>query len=203
MATMYNVSSRGSSGTAGSERKLVSFSQSSDRDAFATLYETYLDRIRRYIYFRVYDRELSEDLTSLVFLKVWEHLDRFEGGQIPFAKWAYRIAHNTVIDYYRTRKLVDPLDDVDPLKHSHSDNVDEKLDLDMCSQELAEALDELTGLQREVLILRFLWGLTSIEIADKLKKGRGAVRALQMRGLRKLAQHPAIRKGFYTSGELF
>jgi RNA polymerase sigma-70 factor (ECF subfamily) len=203
MATMYKVSSRGSSGTASSELNLIRASQSSDRDTFAGLYETHLDRIRRYIYFRVYDRELSEDLTSLVFLKVWEHLDSFEGGRIPFAKWIYRIAHNTVIDYYRTRKQVDPLEDVDPLKLSHSDNVDEILDLDTRSQELAAALDELTGLQREVLILRFLWGLTSIEIADKLKKGRGAIRALQMRGLRKLAQHPAIRKGFYTSGEQF
>lgn len=195
MATIYNVSSNRPSGTVHSEVKLIHSSQSGDRDAFACLYQTHLAQVYRYIYFRVYDRELAEDITSLVFLKVWEHLGTFKSGDIPFAGWLYRIAHNTVIDYYRTRKNVVPLEDAEVLKLSHSDNVDEKLDLNTCSQELAEALAELTSMQREVLILRFIWGLTSMEIADKLKKGRGAIRALQMRGLRRLAKHPAIQKG--------
>lgn len=195
MATTYHVSSNRPSGTVRNELNLIRSSQSGDRDAFACLYETHLDRIHRYIYFRVFDRELAEDLTSLVFLKAYEHLGTFKSRHIPFLGWLYRIAHNTVIDYYRTRKTVVPLEDVDLLKLSHSDKVDEKLDLNMCSQKLAEALDQLTSMQREVLILRFIWGLSPMEIADKLKKGRGAIRALQMRGLRRLAQHPAIRKG--------
>lgn len=192
MAITYNVSSNRPTDTVRNELNLIRFSQSGDPDAFACLYETHLDRIHRYIYFRVFDRELAEDLTSLVFLKVWEHLGTFKNGYIPFVGWLYRIAHNTVIDYYRTRKTVIALEDVDVLKLSHSDNVDEKLDLNTCSQELAEALKELTSTQREVLILRFILGLTTMEIADKLKKGRGAIRALQMRGLRRLAQDPAI-----------
>jgi len=198
MAATYNVSSNGLFGTVDSELNLVHFSQNGDQDAFAHLYEAHLDRIHRYIYFRVFDRQVAEDITSLVFLKVWEHLDSFQGGQIPFAKWLYRIAHNTVIDYYRTRKIVVPLEDVDALKLSHSDNVDERLDLNTCSQELAEALKELTSTQQEVLILRFIWGLTTREIAHRLDKEQGAVRALQMRGLRRLAQHPAIHKGLQS-----
>lgn len=195
MATTYNVSSNRPSGTIRNELNLIRSSQSGDRDAFACLYETHLDRLHRYIYFRVFDRELAEDLTSLVFLKAYEHLGTFKSGHIPFVGWLYRIAHNTVIDYYRTRKTVVPLEDVDLLKLSHSDKVDEKLDLNLCSEKLAEALDQLTSMQREVLILRFIWGLTPMEIAAKLKKGRGAIRALQMRGLRRLARHPDIRKG--------
>jgi RNA polymerase sigma-70 factor, ECF subfamily len=195
MAATYDISSNGSSGTIPSESTLIRYSQSGDRDAFASLYETHLDQIYRYIYFRVNERELAEDLTSLVFLKVWEHLGSFKSGHVPFLGWIYRIAHNTVIDYYRTRKTVIPLEDVDVLELSHSDNVDQKLDLNTCSQELAEALQALTGTQREVLILRFILGFSTLEIANKLKKGRGAIRALQMRGLRRLAQLPAIRNG--------
>lgn len=195
MAATYDVSSNGLFGTVDSELNLVRISQNGDRDAFASLYEAHLDRIHRYIFFRVSDRELAEDITSVVFLKVWEHLGSFQGGQVPFAKWLYRIAHNTVIDYYRTRKNVIPLEDVDALKLSHSDNIDEKLDLNTCSQELAGALKELTSTQREVLILRFIWGLSISEIAHRLDKRQGAIRALQLRGLRKLAQHPAIQKG--------
>ena len=170
-----------------SERKLISFSQQGDRDAFACLYHSYLDRIHRYVYCRVFDRELAEDITSLVFLKVWEHLDTFQSGTSPFAGWLYRIAHNAVIDHYRTRKAVVSLEEVAPQKLSYGDEVEDKLDLKIHSQELAEALKELTGIQREVLILRFIFGLTTLEIARRLDKRPGAIRAVQMRGLKRLA----------------
>lgn len=193
MITTYNALSNGTSDAVSSEMNLIRFSQNGDRDAFASLYETHLDRIHRYIYYRVYDQDTAEDITSLVFLKVWEKLDTFQGGQIPFAKWLYRIAHNTVIDYYRTRKPVIALDDVDPLKLSHSDGTDESIDIQILSHTLLEAMDELTDTQREVLILRFVFGLTTTEIACKLRKKQGAVRALQMRGLRKLSEDTQVR----------
>lgn len=194
MATAYNVLSRRSSVEVLNEANLIRFSQRGDRDAFASLYEAHLDKIYRYIYFRVDDRELAEDITSLVFLKVWEHLGTFKSGNVPFLGWLYRIAHNTVIDYYRTRKPVVSLEDVDLLKLSHSDRLDEKIDMLSLSHQLVDALKQLTSPQREVLVLRFIVGLTTLEIAATLKKGRGAIRALQMRGLRRLAQDPAINR---------
>jgi RNA polymerase sigma-70 factor (ECF subfamily) len=197
MTITYDVSSNGALGTVPfgtvpDELDLVRFSQNGDRDAFACLYEANLDRIHRYIFYRVYDQQVTEDITSLVFLKVWENLGKFKGGQVPFAKWLYRIAHNTVIDYYRTRKPTVALEDVHPLQLSHFDRVDDKIDINILSQKLMAAMDVLTSTQREVLTLRFIVGLTTMEIAKKLKKGQGAVRALQMRGLRRLAQEPAI-----------
>ena len=178
-----------------SELKLIRFSQRGDRDAFACLYDTYIERIQHYIYYRVNDRDVAEDLTSLVFLRVWENLGTFKIGQTPFMGWVYRIAHNAVIDYYRTRKPFVPIDDVDPRDLSHSDRVDESIDLTHLSQKLVTAMDGLTATQREVLILRFIWGLTTTDIARRLHKGQGAIRALQMRGLRKLAEDPAIHTG--------
>ena len=178
-----------------SELKLIRFSQHGDRDAFACLYDAYIERIHHYIYYRVYDREVAEDLTSLVFLRVWENLGTFKVGQTPFMGWVYRIAHNAVIDYYRTRKPLIALEDVDPQNLSHSDRTDEGIDLMNLSQRLVMAMDGLTSTQREVLILRFIWGLTTRDIARRLHKGQGAIRALQMRGLRKLAEDPAIHTG--------
>ncbi len=187
MINSHNVSSSGSQDTAVSERNLICFSQQGDRDAFGCLYDTYLDRIHRYIYFRVMDREVAEDITSLVFLRVWENLKTFQSGRSPFAGWLYRIAHNAIVDHYRTRKTVFSLEEVAPLKLSYADEVEDKLDLKIHSQELAEAMKELTGTQREVLILRFIFGLTILETAHRLAKRQGAIRALQMRGLRRLA----------------
>jgi RNA polymerase sigma-70 factor (ECF subfamily) len=192
MNTTHNASSKGPSNQVLSELNLIRFSQGGDRDAFACLYETNLARIHRYIYFRVFDHELAEDITSLVFLKVWENLGSFQGGQIPFANWLYRIAHNTIIDYYRTQKTVIPLEDADPLRLSYSDGVDEKIDINTLSHKLVDALQELTQTQREVLILKYIWGLTTKEIARRVHKQQGAVRALQMRGLKRLAKDPGI-----------
>ena len=195
MNKSYPVSSGKPLGPDSSELKLIRFSQDGDRDAFACLYDTYIERIHHYISYRVYDREVAEDLTSLVFLRVWENLGSFKSGQAPFMGWLYRIAHNAVIDYYRTRKPLIPIEEVDPRKLCHSDRVDESIDLTNLSQKLVTAMDGLTGTQREVLILRFMWGLTTGEIARRLHKGQGAIRALQLRGLRKLAEDPAIHTG--------
>ena len=185
----HNFSSNASLDTAVSEQKLIHFSQQGDREAFTRLFDTYLDRIHRYIYFRVMDSELAEDITSLVFLKVWENLDSFQNGPSSFAGWIYRIAHNTIIDHYRTRRIVISLEDVGPADHVYSsDEVDEKLEMKIRSQELSEALMELTSTQKEVLILRFVLGFSTLEIAHRLHKREGAIRSMQMRGLKRLAQ---------------
>jgi RNA polymerase sigma-70 factor (ECF subfamily) len=133
------------------------------------------------------DPEVAEDITSLVFLRVWENLNTFQSGRTAFVGWLYRIAHNAIVDHYRTRKTVISLGEVAPLKLSYADEVEDKLDLQIRSRELAEALKELTGVQREVLILRFIFGLTILETARRLDKRQGAMRALQIRALRRLA----------------
>lgn len=170
------------------EPKMVRLAQAGNQEMFARLYETYLNRIYRYIYFRVADNEVAEDITSQVFLKVWEKLPTYKSGQSPFIAWLYRIAHNAVIDHYRTRKALISLDDVNEAEVGQEDDTDERLDLQNMSQQLRCALQELTDDQQEVLILKFVGGLSTPEIASRLGKQQGAVRALQMRGLQGLAK---------------
>lgn len=193
MNRTYDISSGGSRASAISERKLIIFSQQGDRDAFACLYDTYLARIHRYIYFRVVDHELAEDITSLVFLRGWEKLRTYQPGKSPFAAWLYRIAHNAVIDHYRTRKAVISLEEL-TAELSYADEVDEKIELHAWSQKLLEAMKELTDVQQQVLILRFSYGCSTLEIARRLDKPEGAIRALQMRALKRLA-HILPQKG--------
>lgn len=180
--------------TALNEASLIWFSQRGDPDAFASLYDTYRHGIHRYILIRVADPELAEDLTSLVFLKAWENMNTFRIGRSLFAAWLYRIAHNAVIDHYRTTKTVLSLEDAAPLQLSYADEIDRKLDLQILAQKLIQGLKVLTGTQQEVLILRFVLGYTTPEIAQSLNKQLGAVRTLQMRGLKRLAEYPAIRQ---------
>lgn len=174
------------------ELTLVRLSQEGNQDMFARLYDAYVEHIYRYIYFRVADNMLAEDITSQVFLNVWEKLKTYQVGQSLFMAWIYRIAHNAVIDHYRTKKAVISLDEVRPIELSHTDEIDEKLDLQIQSQELRQALQELTEEQQQVLILKFVDGFSTTEIAQQLGKQQGAIRALKMRGLQGLAKCPGL-----------
>ena len=171
------------------EVALVRRSQTGDQDAFACLYNAYLDRIYRYVYFRVDDQQLAEDITSQVFLKAWEKLHSYQIDSSPFIAWIYRIAHNTVVDNYRTRKTSISLENVKPAEISHIDGIDEKLDLQLESQQLRAALQELTEEQQQVLILKFVAQRSTEEIAQQLGKQPGAIRAVQMRALQGLARY--------------
>jgi len=199
--TKTDFSFNRSPGTAISERQLILYSQQGDREAFACLFDAYLERIHRYVYFRVLDAELAEDITSLVFLKVWENLHSFQNGPSPFAGWLYRIAHNAIVDHYRATRKVISLEEVDTRELGYSDEVDEKLELKIRSQELSQALMELTHTQQEVLILRFVFGFTTLEIARKLHKQVGAIRAVQMRGLKRMAAILPSREISYPPGD--
>jgi len=171
------------------EVDLTRLSQAGDRDAFARLYDAYIERIYRYVYFRVADQQMAEDITSQVFLKAWEKLDSYQIGSSPFIAWLYRIAHNSVIDHYRTRKISISLENANPSEISHEDGTDEKLDLQLKSRQLRDALQELTEEQQQVLILKFISQLSTAEIAQQLGKQPGAIRALQMRALQGLARY--------------
>lgn len=170
------------------ERRLVQKAKAGNPEAFAQLYDAYVDRIYRYIYFRVSDDILTEDLTSQVFLKAWESLDRYQVGSSPYLAWLYTIAKNLVIDHYRTKKETVNLDDVVHVTGngpSPDEEVQNRFDL----QEMREALQTLTDDQQQVLILRFISGLSTENVAEIMEKREGAIRALQMRALHTLFKY--------------
>ncbi len=169
------------------EADLVQRARSGDGEAFGRLYEKSLDRVYRYIYFRVTDDETAEDLTSKVFLKAWEGLPRFKAGKSPFIAWLYTIAHNAVIDYYRTKRQTAPLDEIASLPASDP-LPDEQYDSLSAARALRQSLQLLTGLQRDVVTMKLIDGMTTEQIAARLHRSCGAVRALQMRGLQALAK---------------
>ena len=105
------------------ERQLVLQAQAGNSEAFGQLYDAYMERIYRFVYFRVEDQQTAEDITSQVFLKAWNNLDRFQFSRTPYLAWLYTIAHNAVIDHYRTRKVSTALDDVRLSQPDHAEAV--------------------------------------------------------------------------------
>ncbi len=169
------------------QSELVLLAKAGDAEAFGHLYETYLDRIYRYIYFRVTDEQTAEDLISQVFTKAWENLDRYQPSGRPFIAWLYTIAHNTVIDHYRTRKDTVAIENTITLA-SDAPSPHEQVELHFEADNLRAALQTLTPEQQQVVVLKFIAGMTTDEIASQLHKSAGAIRALQMRALQALAK---------------
>jgi len=194
MTTMLNVSTSQFLNPATDESKLISLSKQGDPEALASLYACYVERITRYVYSRVTDHQLAEDITSRIFLKMLEKLDTYQVGQSPVIAWLYRMAHNAVIDHYRMKRTFVSLEDLHQAEVKQEDGIEEKLELQIKSQQLRAALQVLTEEQQRVLILKFIDGLSTREIARQLGKQPGSVRSLQMRALQKLSRFPSLQR---------
>ena len=81
---------------------LVRRAISRDPEAFGRLYDMYVDRVYRHVYYRVGNVADAEDLTQQVFLKAWQAIDRYKKTASPFLAWLMTISHNLVVDFYRT-----------------------------------------------------------------------------------------------------
>ena len=174
------------------ERLLASKATQGDRGAYAELYERYVEKIYRYVFYKVGRQEEAEDLTSQTFLKAWDAIGDYEWRNYPFGAWLFRIAHNLVVDYHRSRRESYTLDDATPqLEHKASRNEvrPEKVLAELLTGErVRAAIGRLTDEQQQVLILRFFEGLSTGEVAELMGKRRGAIRGLQFRALSALRE---------------
>lgn len=169
------------------EAQLIQKAVAGDADAFAGLYDAYVDEVYRFVLHRVNDEQTAEDITSQVFLKAWDNLGRYKARGLPFGAWLFQIARNTVIDHYRTRKETIPFDADVLTQPDPAANVAKQVEKRLEGEWLHSILVRLTDEQREVLTLKFINGLKTEEVAKVMGKRQGAIRALQMRALQALA----------------
>ncbi len=168
--------------------EIVRRAQAGDQSAFAELYERYYDQIFRYVSYKCGSRLEAEDLTGEVFLRMLESIDKFRFQGFPFTSWLYRIAHNIVVDNFRRkgRKPTVPLDKVLHFSSEKDGEMENQAQISWSMGEVVEAMSSLTDLQREVITLRFVAGLSIAETADAVGRKENAVKALQHAGIRKL-----------------
>jgi RNA polymerase sigma-70 factor (ECF subfamily) len=164
------------------EEQAVARALAGDVAAFGDLYERYLDDIYRYVYYRVNSQEEAEDLSELIFLRAWSALDENPPREAPFLLWLYRIARNAVVDHYRART-----DRVGLEAAAHiPDPVDGPEEMVACRESIAElrqAMQQLSEDHQEVLVYRFIVGLSHAETALVMTRSEQAVRALQYRAI--------------------
>jgi RNA polymerase sigma-70 factor, ECF subfamily len=163
------------------DEQLVAAAQA-DPHAFAALYERYLDRIYRFCYNRLGERQAAEDATSEIFLRALAHLPNYRSGS--FGAWLYAIAHNIVITHYRKDQHSEPLDNTDAARRGlAADPLAGHAELAALQVALAELPDD----QRTAVELPAA-GWSDAQIGEILGKSAAAVRMLRYRAMQRLHQ---------------
>lgn len=169
------------------ERDLILRAQAYEPGAFAEIYERFYQGIFNYVFYRVIDEPLAEDLAAEVFVKALEAIDTYTFRGVPFSAWLYRIANNLVTDHFRRKPRNNHL----PLEETQVADDESPTDLmerGFTQRELQAALALLTDEQQQVVILKFVDGLSNIEVASVLGKTEGAIKSLQHRALASLGR---------------
>jgi RNA polymerase sigma-70 factor (ECF subfamily) len=148
----------------------------------AAIYDEYHSPIYRYIYRQVGDVESARDLTAEVFHRLLRSLQDRGGPDRNLSGWLYRTAHNMVVDFYRRQQHRRHLPLDETLVDCDDDPV-ETVERRLSAAQVRAALQHLTPDQRQVIVLKFLEGLSNQEVAKVLDKPVGAVKSLQHRAL--------------------
>lgn len=169
--------------------ELVTRAQMGDAEAIGRLYDQHQAEIFRYLWARVGERALAEDLTGEVFMRMLTGLPRYRPSAAPFRAWLYQIARNLLIDHYRKtgKHTMISLQQAESVGDGAPD-LTTMLDQRLTMKRIHQALAQLDESQREVVTLRFLSGLSLQEVAQTMGKTENAVKALQHRGLAALRQ---------------
>ena len=166
------------------ERLLVERSRD-DCSAFGELYDFYLPRIYGFIFRRVQDRCVAEDLTSMTFQRALENVRRADFRNEAFGGWLFRVASNAVVDHARRDRRFLSLGDLQEGEEPDDialDTLAAALDRD----QLRRALLGLSAGHRELLVMRFFDDLDTAELCAAFGCSRETLAVRLHRALRAL-----------------
>jgi RNA polymerase sigma-70 factor (ECF subfamily) len=172
---------------------LVERAQAGEAEAFGLIYDRYVDTVFRFIYFRVGNRQLAEDLTSDTFLRALKRIGSFTWQGRDLGAWLVTIARNLVADHfksgrYRLEVTTGDVLDADREDRGPEGSPESAVVDHITNVALLTAVKQLNPEQQECIVLRFLQGFSVAETAQAMGKNEGAIKALQYRAVRALAR---------------
>lgn len=167
------------------EEDLIRAAQSGNNEAFGYLYDRHIRVIYDFVYYRTRHKETAEDLTSQTFFKALRSIQSVDPSK-PFISWLYKIAHNTVLDHYRTRKFTEDIDEVFDL--SDGTDVVQSLDTVRETEKVQKYLASLSPVERDVVILRVWQEMPYKEIAAMIGKTEASCKMIYSRSIKKLRE---------------
>ncbi len=130
---------------------------------FSQIYKNHYPRILNFLTSKTSKNEDAEDLTSAVFEKAYKGLDNFKWQGLPISSWLFKIARNTLIDFYRTQKKVVPIESIIHTKSSGS-QLDQEVLSDIYFEQILKTLNQK---ERKIIYMKFFEGHTNKSIAEK------------------------------------
>jgi RNA polymerase sigma-70 factor (ECF subfamily) len=167
-----------------------------DPAAFAILYECYVNKIYNYVYYRVGNQHDAEDLTARTFHRALDHIERYVNQGAPFSAWLYRIAHNLVANWHRdqSRRKFIPLEEI-KLSAQRRDGPDQVAEQEEEKAQLLDVIQRLPPARQQLLVLKFVDGLSNAEIGNVMGRSEGAIKSLYHRTLLSLREMLGVEQG--------
>lgn len=167
------------------EEDLIAACQSGDTQAFGALYDAYARKLYDFIYYKTSRKEVAEDLTSVVFMKALQNIEKYSKTETgSFGGWLYSIARNTVIDHYRSIRPNDNLDDAFDLPH-HA-RIEERAEANMQIEKIHAYLKQLPSVQRDIILMRVWQELPYKTIAVAVGKTEDNCKVIYSRAIKEL-----------------
>jgi len=169
-----------------SDNELMADVQRGDLEKLAVLYGKYNRPLFAFFYKMTSDAQASEDLVQNVFCKILKYRDRFRTDDGAFVVWLFQIARNARIDHYHKNKHLQNASEIDDLAVPGPDDPAGDYEKAEKAGRMRAALDRLTDVQREVLILSRFDDLTYEEIAKIMNCRVGTIKARVFRAMETL-----------------
>lgn len=173
------------------EKILLARAQNNDPEAYGEIFSLYVDRIYRFVFFKVSSREEAEDITSDVFLRVWQYISTQQKEVKNLNALLYQSARNSVIDFYRKKAQVEMVNQEDILKSiedKRQQNLLLQIEITTDIERVTHVLKTLKDEYKDVILLRYVEELSIHEISVIFNKSRGAVRVLLHRAIKILRE---------------
>jgi RNA polymerase sigma factor (sigma-70 family) len=168
-----------------SEAALIAAARKGDKSAFGSLVKSHQKKVLRMVIGMVGDPDSAMDIVQESFVRAWQAMDRFEGGQ-PFQPWISRIASNLAINHIKRSGRLRSLDDEVIQRAINDPDPLQKMQLDENDRRFMQAVRELPAQYRLVFVLRTFENLSYEEIADRLDIASGTVDSRLYRARRML-----------------
>lgn len=168
-----------------------------DPQQFDALYRKYFQTIYNYFWYRVdHNNDVAEDLTQDTFVRAFRSMSTFTITKASYLSYLLTIAHNLLVNYYRSAKTV-------PLDHAPDIPIDTWGEIEVGDgvERLWKAIQALSPTERDILYLKYRRGYKVAVIAEITGKSENAIKLVLSRARKKLAGQPSLQH-IATFGEV-